>query len=86
MGWQSIRIVCVSASVIFILHQKIQKMAKCTTRVVLDKVQSAVNGCACVCVCVCNSKYCTVVLFDNILQKQSTELEAVADMLVGKRW
>jgi len=45
MGWQSIRIVGVSACVIFILHQKIQKMAKCTfwyelTRVVPDKVQS----------------------------------------------
>jgi len=40
MGWQSIWIVGVSAGVIFILHQKIQKMAKCTfTRVVPDKVQ-----------------------------------------------
>jgi len=29
-GWQSIRIVGVSACVICILHQKIQKMAKCT--------------------------------------------------------
>jgi len=29
-GWQSIWIVDVSACVIFILHQKIQKMAKCT--------------------------------------------------------
>jgi len=42
----------VSACVIFILHQKTQKMAKCTfwyqlTRVVLDKVWRAV----CVCVC-----------------------------------
>jgi len=48
-GWQSIWIVDVSAySVIFILHQKIQKMAKCTfwyqlTRVVPDKVQRAVK-------------------------------------------
>ena len=48
MGWQSIRIVGASASVIFILYQKIQKMAKCTftsfrywlTRIVPDKVQS----------------------------------------------
>jgi len=43
MGWHSIQIVGVSACVIFILHQKIQKMAKCTfwyqfTQVVLDKV------------------------------------------------
>jgi len=30
MGWQSIRTVGASACVIFILHQKIQKMAKCT--------------------------------------------------------
>jgi len=49
MGWQSIRIVGASACVIFILHQKIQKMAKCTfwyqfTRVVLDKVQRAVKN------------------------------------------
>jgi len=29
-GWQSIRIVGVSACVIFILHQKIQNMAICT--------------------------------------------------------
>jgi len=42
MGWQSIRIVGASASVTFILHQKIKKMAKCTfwfTRVVPDIVQ-----------------------------------------------
>ena len=50
-GWQSIWIVGVSACVIFILHQKIQKMVKCTfcyqlSRVVLDKVQRAVK---CVC-------------------------------------
>jgi len=50
----NIRIVCVSASVIFILHQKIQKTAKCTfwyqlTRVVPDKVQRAVKW---LCVCV----------------------------------
>jgi len=54
-GWQSIWIVGVSACVIFILHQKIQKMAKSTfwyqlTQVVLDKVQRAVK---CLCVCVC---------------------------------
>ena len=46
MGWQSIWIVGVSACVIFILHQKIQKTAKCTfwyqlTRVVPDKGQRA---------------------------------------------
>jgi len=45
MGWQSIRIVGASAGVIFILHQKIQKMAKCTfwywlTRVVPDSPES----------------------------------------------
>jgi len=47
-GRQSIRIVGASACVIFILHQKVQKMAKCTfwyqlTRVVQDKVQRAVK-------------------------------------------
>jgi len=47
-GVQSIRIVDVSACVIFILHQKIQKMVKYTfwyqlTWVVLDKVQRAVK-------------------------------------------
>jgi len=56
MGWQSIRIVGVSAYVIFILPQKIQKMAKCTfgyqlTWVIPDKVQRAVKW-LCVCVCV----------------------------------
>ena len=45
------------ACVIFILHQKIQKMAKCIfwywlTHVVPDIVQRAING-LCVCVCVC---------------------------------
>jgi len=53
MGWQSIRIVGTSACVIFILHQKIQKMAKCTlwyqlTRVVPDNVQRVVKW---LCVC-----------------------------------
>jgi len=48
MGWQSIQTVGVFACVIFILHQKILKMAKCTfwyqlTRVVPDKVQRAVK-------------------------------------------
>ena len=57
-GWQSIRMVGVSACVNFIFPQKIQKMAKCTfwyqlTRVVPDKVQRAVNDCVCVCVCLC---------------------------------
>jgi len=46
MGWQSIQIVGASASVIFILHQKIQKVVKCTfwywlTRVVPDRVHRA---------------------------------------------
>jgi len=55
MEWQSIRIVGVSACVILILHQKIQKMAKCAfwyqlTRVVPDKVQIAVKW---LCVCLC---------------------------------
>jgi len=58
MGWQSIPIVGASACVIFLLHQKIQKMAKCTfwyqlIQVVPDKVQRAVKWlCVCVC-CVC---------------------------------
>jgi len=48
MGCQSIWLVGASACVIFILHQKIQKMAQCTfwywlTRVVLDKVQRAIR-------------------------------------------
>jgi len=30
IGWQSIQIVVASTCVIFILHQKIQKMVKCT--------------------------------------------------------
>jgi len=47
-GKQSIRIAGVSACVIFILHQKIQKLAKCAfwyqlTWVVPDKVQRAVK-------------------------------------------
>jgi len=55
MGWQSIQIVGVSACVIFILLQKIQKMAKCIfwywlTRVVPDKVHRAVKWFF-VCVC-----------------------------------
>ena len=54
MGWQSIQIVGASACVIFILLQKIQKMAKSTiwywlTRVVPDKVQKAIKW---LCVCV----------------------------------
>jgi len=53
-GWQSIQIVVASACVIFILLQKIQKMAKCTfwyrlTRVVPDKVQRAVKWLCVVC-------------------------------------
>ena len=57
--WQSIQIVGASACVIFILFQKIQKMAKCIfwyqlTRVVPDKVQRAVKWlCVCVWVCAC---------------------------------
>jgi len=56
-GWQSIRIVGVSACVIFILLQKIQKTAKCTfcyqlTQVDPDKVQRAVKW-----LCVCMHKY-----------------------------
>jgi len=55
MGWQSIQIVGAFARVIFILHQKIQKMAQFTfwyqlTRVVPDKVHRAVKW---LCVCVC---------------------------------
>jgi len=59
MGWQSIQIVGASACVFFILHQKIQKVTKCTfwyqlTQVILDKVQRAVKWlCVCVCVYVC---------------------------------
>jgi len=53
MGWQSIQIVGASACVIFILLQKIQKMAKCTFSyrliwVVPDKVQRAIKW---LCVC-----------------------------------
>jgi len=65
MGWQYIWIVGVPACVIFILHKKIQKMAKCTfwyqlTRDVLDKLHRAVKW-----LCVCewmgaNVKSCTV--------------------------
>jgi len=56
MGWQSVRIVGASVCVIFILHQKIQKMAKCTfwfqlNRVVPDKVQRSVKR---LCVFVCS--------------------------------
>ena len=48
MGWQSIQIVGASACVIFILHLKIQKMAKCTfwywlIQVVPDNVQRAIK-------------------------------------------
>jgi len=48
MGWQSIQIVGASTCVIFILHQKIQKMVKCTfwywlTQVIPDKVQRAIK-------------------------------------------
>ena len=48
MAWQSIRIVGVSACVIFILHQKIQETVKRTfwyrlTLVVTDKVQRPVK-------------------------------------------
>ena len=55
MGWQSVWIVGASACVIFILHQKIQKMAKCTfIRVVPDKVQRAVKW---LCVYIYMKKY-----------------------------
>ena len=59
MGWQSIQIVGASACVIFILLQKIQKMAKCTfwfrlTQVVPDKVQRAAKW---LCVYVCDSGF-----------------------------
>ena len=59
-GVHSIQIVGASACVIFILLQKIQKMAKYTflyrlTRVVPDKVHRAVfKMVVCVCVCVCH--------------------------------
>jgi len=55
----ALQIVGVYACVIFILHQKIQKMVKCTfcyqlTWVVLDKVQRAVKWlCVCAFVRVC---------------------------------
>ena len=56
MAWQSIQIVGAPACVIFILHQKLQKMAKCTfwlqlTLVVPDKVQRVVKW---LCVFVCD--------------------------------
>jgi len=55
-GWQSTRIVGVSACVIFILHQKIQKMAKCTLWYQLTPVvgQSPESCKMVVCVCVCH--------------------------------
>ena len=57
MGWQSIQIVGVSAYVIFILLQKMQKMAKCTfwyqlTRVVPDKIHEGCKTGVCVCACI----------------------------------
>jgi len=56
MGWQSIQIVGASACVTFILHQKIQKMVKCTfwyqlTWVVPYEVQRAVKW-----LCMCDVK------------------------------
>jgi len=49
-GWQSIRIVGASACVIFILHQKIQKIAKCTfwwlTGLSRTKSRETENGCS----------------------------------------
>ena len=64
-GAVSIRVVDASAYVIFILHQKMQKMAKCSfwywlTWVVPDTVQRAIKWlcvCARVCVCVCVCAY-----------------------------
>jgi len=61
MRWQSIQIVSVSACVVFILHQKIQKMAKCTfwyqlTRVGPDRVHRAVKR-LCVCAIVDSSMF-----------------------------
>jgi len=64
-GRQSIRIIGASDCVIFILLQKIQKMAKCTfwyqlTRVVPDKVQRAVKWfCVCVWRDILAQTYCT---------------------------
>jgi len=66
-GWQSMQIVGASACVIFILLQKIQKMAKCTfwyrlTRVVPDNVQIAVKW---LCVVMCLLFY-TYAVSDHI--------------------
>ena len=60
-GWQSIWTVGAYACVIFILLQKMQKMAKCTfwyrlTRVIPDKVQRAVKWLyVCVYASICES-------------------------------
>jgi len=57
MGWQFIWIVGTSACVIFILHQTIQKMAKCTFWYQLTRVPGQIpESCkmvVCVCLCVC---------------------------------
>jgi len=58
MSWQSIQIVGASACVIFILLQKIQKMAKCSfwywhTWVLPDKVHRAVKWLCVVCMRAC---------------------------------
>jgi len=50
--WQSVQIVGASACVIFILHQKIQKMVKCTFLYQLTQVVCKIVVCVCVCVCV----------------------------------
>jgi len=62
-GWQSIQI----AYVIFILHQKIQKMAKCTfwywlTRVVPDKVQRVIKCCSSVVIVLANTGFAISVI------------------------
>jgi len=51
--WQSIHMLGVSVCAIFILHQKIQKMAKCTFWYQLTQVVAVKWLCVCVCVCVC---------------------------------
>jgi len=58
-----------SACVVFILLQKIQKVAKCTfwyrlTRVVPDRVQGDVKWLCVVCLCNCISTLITAVLFE----------------------
>jgi len=72
----------VSACVIFILHQKIQKMAKCTfwyqlTRVVPDKVQRVVKW-----LCVCCVYALNLFILSSIIQLESKEMKRLRSNLL----